>query len=103
MADRYHGAAGSSALCWVVEPELHATVRLRAATASAAITASGRRWEVRGVTLTWWTGQAADAEKILEGLAADFHDQHPNVTIEVSAGAPTADDLLAEAVRRLRR
>ncbi len=46
------------------------------------------------VTLTWWTGQADEAEQILEGLAADFHTQHPNVTINVSAGAPTTDDLL---------
>jgi len=46
------------------------------------------------VTLTWWTGQAADAETLLEGLAKDFHAQHPNVTINVSAGASVTDDLL---------
>src|SRR5665647_2920713 len=49
------------------------------------------------VTLTWWTGQAdqADqAETILKGLAADFEKLHPNVTINVSSGAPTTDDLL---------
>jgi len=46
------------------------------------------------VTLTWWTGQADTAETILEGLAADFHTLHPNVTIKVSSGAPTTDDLL---------
>lgn len=46
------------------------------------------------VKLTWWTGQDADAEKILEKLAADFHTLHPNVTIDVSPGASTTDDLL---------
>ncbi|MFG1706649.1 ABC transporter substrate-binding protein [Nonomuraea sp. M3C6] len=46
------------------------------------------------VTLTWWTGQTTDAEKILEGLAAKFTQAHPNVTIDVSSGASTTDDLL---------
>lgn len=46
------------------------------------------------VTLTWWTGQAETAEKVLEQLAAEFHAAHPNVTIKVSPGAPTTDDLL---------
>ena len=34
------------------------------------------------VTLTWWTGQTADAEKLLEGLAAEYMKAHPNVTIK---------------------
>lgn len=46
------------------------------------------------VTLTFWTGQADQAETILEGLAAEFEDAHPNVTIEVSSGAPSTEDLL---------
>lgn len=46
------------------------------------------------VKLTWWTGQSTDAEKALESLAKDFHKAHPNVTIDVSAGASTTDDLL---------
>lgn len=46
------------------------------------------------VTLTWWTGQADQAQTILEGLADEFEDQHPNVTIEVSSGAPSTEDLL---------
>ena len=46
------------------------------------------------VTLTWWTGQADQAQTILEGLAAEFEDEHPNVTIEVSSGAPSTEDLL---------
>jgi multiple sugar transport system substrate-binding protein len=45
------------------------------------------------VTLTWWTGQTADAEKLLEGLAAEYMKAHPNVTIKTSPGAPTTDDL----------
>ena len=46
------------------------------------------------VTLTWWTGQEAEAQAILEGLAKEFHTQHPNVTVNVSPGAAVTDDLL---------
>jgi multiple sugar transport system substrate-binding protein len=46
------------------------------------------------VTLTWWTGQSSDAEKLLEGLAEEFHAKHPNVTIKTSPGAAVTDDLL---------
>lgn len=46
------------------------------------------------VTLTWWTGQADTAEKVIEQLAVEFQKDHPNVTIKVSPGAPTTDDLL---------
>ncbi len=45
------------------------------------------------VTLTWWTGQTAEAEKLLEGLAAEYTKAHPNVTFNVSPGAPTTDEL----------
>jgi multiple sugar transport system substrate-binding protein len=46
------------------------------------------------VQLTWWSGQEADAHKILEGLAAKFTQAHPNVTIDLSPGGSTTDDLL---------
>jgi multiple sugar transport system substrate-binding protein len=46
------------------------------------------------VTLTWWTGQTQTAEKTLESLAKEFHTDHPNVTIQISSGAPTTTDLL---------
>ncbi|RIX27770.1 ABC transporter substrate-binding protein [Amnibacterium setariae] len=46
------------------------------------------------VTLTWWTGQADEAEKILEGLAGEYEKLHPNVKIDVSSGAPSTEDLL---------
>ena len=46
------------------------------------------------VTITWWTGQDADAEKLLEKLAGEYEADHPNVTIDASAGAATTDDLL---------
>ena len=46
------------------------------------------------VTLTWWTGQADQAETILEGLAREYEKAHPNVTIKVSSGAPSTEDLL---------
>jgi multiple sugar transport system substrate-binding protein len=46
------------------------------------------------VTITMWTGQDAEQEKVLEGLAAEFHKAHPNVTLNVSPGASSTDDLL---------
>lgn len=46
------------------------------------------------VTITWWTGQADEPEALLEKMAGEFHADHPNVTIKVSPGAPTTDDLL---------
>lgn len=46
------------------------------------------------VTLTWWTGQSDQAEEILEGLAADFEELHPNVTIDISSGASSTEELL---------
>lgn len=46
------------------------------------------------VTLTWWTGQTAEAQKTAAALAGQYHEAHPNVTIKTSTGAPTADDLL---------
>lgn len=46
------------------------------------------------VTITYWTGQADQAQTILEGLVAEFEDEHPNVTIDISSGAPSTEDLL---------
>ena len=50
----------------------------------------------KDVTITWWTGQDADAEKQAEQLAAEFHASHPHITINTSAGASTTDDLLTK-------
>ncbi|MEY9863555.1 multiple sugar transport system substrate-binding protein [Catenulispora sp. GAS73] len=46
------------------------------------------------VTITVWSGQDINPEKLLEGLAQQFHTAHPNVTIDISPGAPTTDQLL---------
>ena len=46
------------------------------------------------VTITVWSGQDIGPEKTLEGLAAQFHALHPNVTVKVYPGAPTTDQLL---------
>jgi multiple sugar transport system substrate-binding protein len=48
------------------------------------------------VTLTWWTGQTADAQTLAETLAKEYQTAHPNVTLNVSTGAPTTDDLLTK-------
>jgi multiple sugar transport system substrate-binding protein len=61
---------------------------------SSAVAPVAAADKTAAVTLTWWTGQDADAEKVLEGLAATFHALHPNVTLKVSAGASTTDELL---------
>ena len=46
------------------------------------------------VKLTWWTGQDAEANDILKSLASEFESDHPNVTIDVSPGASSTDQLL---------
>jgi multiple sugar transport system substrate-binding protein len=46
------------------------------------------------VELSWWTGQTADAQTLLEGFAKEFTGLHPNVKIKASSGAPTTDALL---------
>ena len=46
------------------------------------------------VTLEMWTGQTEEAEKIVEQLAAEFSSDHPNVTIKVSPGASSTEELL---------
>jgi multiple sugar transport system substrate-binding protein len=48
------------------------------------------------VTITWWTGQTADAETLLENLASEYESDHPNVTIDASPGASTTDDVLTK-------
>jgi multiple sugar transport system substrate-binding protein len=48
------------------------------------------------VTITWWTGQTADAETLLEKLASEYEADHPNVTIDASPGASTTDDVLTK-------
>ena len=55
------------------------------------------------VSLTFWTGQSDEAEKILEGLASEFEKLHPNVTIEVSLWGLIHRRATAEAVGRLRQ
>lgn len=46
------------------------------------------------VHLTMWSGQADQAEKLLEGLVAEYERLHPNVTIDMSPGASSTDELL---------
>ena len=61
------------------------------ATGSTAAPASSGA--VEPVTLTLWHGQTADAAKAMEDLAAVYHQSHPLVTIKVSPGASTTDEL----------
>jgi multiple sugar transport system substrate-binding protein len=48
------------------------------------------------VTLTWWTGQTADAQALAEKLAKEYQAAHPNVTLNVSAGAAETGELLTK-------
>lgn len=82
---RGRGAAGAAALL--------ATTALLASCSSGAQGATTLDKDA-DVTLTWWTGQADQAQTILTGLAEEFEQEHPNVTIEVSSGAPSTEDLL---------
>jgi multiple sugar transport system substrate-binding protein len=45
-------------------------------------------------TITVWSGQDDAAEKIIEKLAKDFEKLHPNVTVNMSPGASSTDQLL---------
>lgn len=46
------------------------------------------------VRIEVWSGQADAAQKIVEGLAKEFEEAHPNVTIDLSPGASSTDQLL---------
>lgn len=46
------------------------------------------------VRLEMWSGQTDLAQQVLEKLVDEFETDHPNVTIDVSAGASSTEDLL---------
>ncbi|MFF1571970.1 ABC transporter substrate-binding protein [Leifsonia sp. NPDC058292] len=46
------------------------------------------------VTIEVWSGQVDAAQKAIEGLAKEFEKDHPNVTIDLSPGASSTDQLL---------
>ena len=65
------------------------------ACSSSAPHAAGQQADpAKATTITVWTGQDVAPEKLLEGLAKKFHEAHPNVTVDISPGAPTTDELL---------
>lgn len=45
-------------------------------------------------SITVWTGQEDAAQAVLEPLAREFEADHPNVTIKMSSGASSTEDLL---------
>src|SRR2546423_2675979 len=65
-----------------------------AACSSSASPAAGPLDTTKATTITIWTGQEIAPEKLLESLAAKFHQAPPTVTIAISPGAPPTDDLL---------
>ncbi|QJU54758.1 ABC transporter substrate-binding protein [Herbiconiux sp. KACC 21604] len=46
------------------------------------------------VTIEVWSGQVDAVQETLQALADEYHEAHPNVTVKLSSGAPTADLLL---------
>ncbi|MFJ3490955.1 ABC transporter substrate-binding protein [Leifsonia aquatica] len=46
------------------------------------------------VEIEVWSGQADAAQKVIVGLAKEFEKEHPNVTINLSPGASSTDQLL---------
>ncbi|MFF2053531.1 ABC transporter substrate-binding protein [Leifsonia sp. NPDC058194] len=46
------------------------------------------------VQIEVWSGQADAAQKVIEGLAKEFEQAHPNVSINLSPGASSTDQLL---------
>ncbi|WP_223695023.1 ABC transporter substrate-binding protein [Leifsonia poae] len=46
------------------------------------------------VQIQVWSGQSDAAEKVIEGLAKEFEKAHPNVTVNLSPGASSTDQLL---------
>jgi multiple sugar transport system substrate-binding protein len=46
------------------------------------------------VTITMWTGQSGTAHEMLQNLAKEFESAHKNVTIKLSSGASSTDQLL---------
>jgi multiple sugar transport system substrate-binding protein len=70
-------------------------VALIAGTAACGSTGGSTTLDKKAdVKITVWTGQTEASETVLEGLAKDFEKLHPNVTVDMSAGASTTDDLL---------
>ncbi len=67
---------------------------LAASGCSSSGSGSGTLDTSKATTITVWSGQDVAPEKLLENLAAQFHTLHPNVTIDLSPGAPTTDQLL---------
>ncbi|ACU73558.1 extracellular solute-binding protein family 1 [Catenulispora acidiphila DSM 44928] len=76
-----------------------AVLALTAACSSSASSSSKAPADpTKPVTITVWTGQDVNPEKLLEGLAKQFHAAHPNVTVDISPGAPTTDQLLPKLI-----
>ncbi|WIB64676.1 extracellular solute-binding protein [Curtobacterium sp. MCBD17_040] len=72
-----------------------ATVAIAAAlTGCASSTSSGALDTKAKVHLTVWSGQDDQAEQILQHLVSEFEQQHPNVSIDLSSGASSTDQLL---------
>lgn len=72
-----------------------ATLALGAATLAGCSTSGATTLDPSApVHLTIWSGQSDQAEKILQQLVAEYERDHPNVTIDLTPGASSTDELL---------
>lgn len=86
-----HPSALRRALALGVTAAATAALLTGCATSSSGSSTLDKKADVK---LTVWSGQNDQAEKILEGLAAQYEKLHPNVTIDLSPGASSTDELL---------
>ncbi|KQO59776.1 extracellular solute-binding protein [Curtobacterium sp. Leaf261] len=81
---------------WTRRSAIGAVLAVAAATALAGCATPGATKLDRAapVRLTMWSGQSDQAEKLLQGLVAEYQRDHPNVSIDMSPGASSTDELL---------
>lgn len=74
---------------------LLAGVAVVAAATGCATSGGGTKADPKAkVTLTMWSGQTEVPEKILQQLVKQYEQLHPNVTIKLSPGASSTEELL---------
>jgi multiple sugar transport system substrate-binding protein len=70
-------------------------IAIAAAAAGCSSTQGATKLDPKAnVTLTMWSGQTEQAEKVLAQLVAKYEKLHPNVKINLSPGASSTEDLL---------
>ncbi|MFZ7089308.1 extracellular solute-binding protein [Curtobacterium sp. RRHDQ10] len=81
---------------WTRRSAIGAMLAVAASTALAGCATPGatKLDPAAPVRLTMWSGQSDQAEKLLQALVAEYQRNHPNVSIDMSPGASSTDELL---------